>query len=157
MAAGSGAETGAAIFQWPLRVYIEDTDAGGIVYYVNYLKFIERARTEYMRSLGFDKQFIFNQSMMFVVHSLSSEYLRPARLDDALIATVKLLKAGKSYLLMEQSVYRCTEFAKLADDSELLCRAEVKLACVDQQSIKPRRMPATMLAGISQLSADQGQ
>jgi 4-hydroxybenzoyl-CoA thioesterase len=136
-------------FQWPLRVYIEDTDAGGIVYYVNYLKFIERARTEYLRSIGFDKQGIFNESMMFVVHSLQTEYLKPAKLDDALIATAQLIKSGKSFLLMEQKVYRSAQFGKLDTDSELLCRAEVKLACVDQQSLKPKRMPAKLLATIS--------
>src|SRR5690606_7324226 len=78
-------------FCWPLRVYIEDTDAGGIVFYVNYLKYMERARTEMLRSVGFDKDFIFSEALMFVVHSVEVRYRAPARLDDQLIATAHIL------------------------------------------------------------------
>ena len=74
-------------FSLPIRVYIEDTDAGGIVYYVNYLKFMERARTEYMRSLGFDREFIFSGELMFVVQTAEVRYLQPARLDERLDVT----------------------------------------------------------------------
>jgi tol-pal system-associated acyl-CoA thioesterase len=123
-------------FQWPLRVYIEDTDAGGIVYYVNYLKFMERARTEYMRSLGFGKLAIFNQQLMFVVHSVNAKYLKPAMLDDQLSATVRLLKAGAVRLQMEQLILR---------DGELLCKGEVEVACVDKDTMKPRRLPPEIL------------
>ncbi len=127
-------------FKWPMRVYIEDTDAGKIVYYVNYLKFMERARTEYLRSLGFDKQFIFNAELMFVVHSVNAEYLKPAVLDDELQVTAHIIKAGSANLLMEQCVYR---------HDELLCRGEVKIVCVDKQTVKPKRIPADMLAAIN--------
>ena len=133
-----------ATFEWPLRVYIEDTDAGGIVYYVNYLKFMERARTELLRSRGFDKQVIFNADLMFVVHGISTEYLKPARLDDQLVVTAKVSKMGKAYMLMQQQVYR-----QDTENRELLCQAEVKLACVDKQSIKPRRIPAELLSVLS--------
>lgn len=133
-----------ATFEWPLRVYIEDTDAGGIVYYVNYLKFMERARTELLRSQGFGKQFIFDADLMFVVHGIKSEYLKPARLDDQLAVTAKVTKLGKAYMLMEQQVYRENKEAR-----ELLCRAEVKLTCVDKQSIKPKRIPAELLSALS--------
>ena len=132
----------AELFHWPLRVYIEDTDAGGIVYYVNYLKFIERARTEFMRSLGFDKRFIFATDSMFVVHSLTSDFLQPARLDDELVVSTQLLKVGRATLLMAQNVYRVHGSS---DEEELLCRVEVKLACVDKQNIKPRRISAALL------------
>ena len=118
-------------FQWPLRVYIEDTDAGGIVYYVNYLKFMERSRTEYLRSLGFGKQRIFTSNQMFVVHSLNCQYLKPARLDDELIATAKVVRFSRAKLVLEQLIYR---------DSELLCRGEVKLVCVDRQTLKAQRI-----------------
>ena len=74
-------------FSFSLRVYIEDTDAGGIVYYVNYLKFMERARTEFMRSLGYGKDYIFNHNLMFVVRDVAVKYLKPAQLDDELQAT----------------------------------------------------------------------
>ncbi len=133
-----------ATFEWPLRVYIEDTDAGGIVYYVNYLKFMERARTEYMRSLGFGKQFIFDADLMFVVHGINSEYLLPARLDDQLAVTAEIAKLGKAYMLMEQKVYRLNNKGR-----ELLCRAEVKLTCVDKQSIKPKRIPAELISALN--------
>lgn len=81
-------------FSLPLRVYIEDTDAGGIVYYVNYLKFMERARTEYMRALGFDKQFIFSPELMFVVKNVQLGYRQPAHLDDELAVTAQITKLG---------------------------------------------------------------
>lgn len=123
-------------FYWPVRVYIEDTDAGEIVYYVNYLKFMERARTELMRELGFGKQFIFDQQVMFVVHSLTVDYRKPARLDDPLSVSANILKLGKTYILFEQTVRR---------DEKLLCSAQVKIACVDKQTVKPTAIPAAIL------------
>lgn len=136
------------VFEWPLRVYIEDTDAGGIVYYVNYLKFIERARTEFLRHYGFDKTAIFNHELMFVVHSLSSEYVKPARLDDELVATAVIEKVGKTYLQMHQQVLRCINAGQSDEHRELLCRADVKIACVDRQLIKPRKIPPVMMAAL---------
>ncbi len=126
-------------FRLPLRVYIEDTDAGGIVYYVNYLKFMERARTEYMRALGFSKTEIMNDALMFVVSALQTKYLRPARLDEQLIVTARVLAAARVSLRFEQRVYR---------GEELLCDAEVIVACVDSATLKPKRIPATLLAAL---------
>lgn len=123
-------------FSLPVRVYIEDTDAGGIVYYVNYLKFIERARTEFMRSLSLDRDAIFNENLMFVVRRIEVDYRAPARLDDALRATVRLLRVGGASLSMEQSVYR---------GDTLLMEAEVNLACVDPEGVAPRRLPREWL------------
>ncbi len=124
-------------FSLPLRVYIEDTDAGGIVYYVNYLKFMERARTEYMRSLGFGKEFIFNTDLMFVVRDVALTYLAPARLDDELTATASVVKSGAAYIDLAQTVKR--------GDEELV-RGEVKIVCVDKNKLTPRKMPAEVLA-----------
>ncbi len=124
-------------FLLPLRVYIEDTDAGGIVYYVNYLKFMERCRTEFMRSLGFDKNFIFNEELMFVVRDVAVQYLRPAKLDDELIATARLGQLRGAAITMIQSVWR---------GDELLAQGEVKIVCVDKSGLKPRRIPKQMLA-----------
>jgi tol-pal system-associated acyl-CoA thioesterase len=124
-------------FSLPLRVYIEDTDAGGIVYYVNYLKFMERARTEFMRALGFGKAFIFNADLMFVVQSVDVRYLQPARLDDELEATVSARKIGGASMLLHQSVRR---------GETVLAEGEVKIACVNQRQLQPKRMPAEMLA-----------
>src|SRR5690554_2326841 len=96
----------ASEFQLPVRVYVEDTDAGGIVYYVNYLKYLERARTEWFRHHGFEKAAVFRDNLMFVVHSLSINYHRPARLDDLLTATARVLQAGRTFFIMEQRVLR---------------------------------------------------
>ena len=131
-------------FNWPIRVYIEDTDAGGIVYYVNYLKFMERARTEFLRSLGYGREFIFNRDLMFVVHSLSAEYVKPARLDDELSATVRVLKLGKTFISMEQNIL-------FRESGELLCRGEVKIACVTAGGVKPKRIPAEIMETLTAL------
>ena len=123
-------------FAIPVRVYIEDTDAGGIVYYVNYLKYMERARTEYMRAQGFDKRYIFTEDLMFVVSSVEIKYQRPARLDDELQATAKIVEAGAVQLLFEQRILRA------ADE---LCSGYVRVACVDVETLKPRRIPRDLL------------
>jgi tol-pal system-associated acyl-CoA thioesterase len=119
-------------FEFPIRVYIEDTDAGGIVYYVNYFKFMERARTEWMRSFGFGKTSIFEQDMMFVVHSVNADYKSPARLDDQLIATSKVIKTGAAYFVVEQQILL---------DGKVLCSGEAKIVCVDKATMKPKVIP----------------
>lgn len=119
-------------FELPIRVYIEDTDAGGIVYYVNYLKFFERARTEMMRWYGYGKDYIFSADLMFVVGETRAKYLRPARLDDELVATATITEIGAAHLLFEQSVTR---------GDETLCQGTVQVVCVDRHSVKPRRIP----------------
>jgi len=124
-------------FSLDLRVYIEDTDAGGIVYYVNYLKFMERARTEFMRSLGFGKKYVFNHDLMFVVRDVKVQYLRPAALDDELVVTVVIRDLRGASMAMRQRVQR---------GAELLAEGEVTIACVDRAGLRPRRMPAEMIA-----------
>lgn len=131
-------------FSWKVRVYIEDTDAGGIVYYVNYLKFMERARTEALRSLGFDKQFIFEQDEMFVVHSMQVDYRLPARLDDELVVGANIIRRGRTYLLFQQTVSR---------QDELLCAAEIKVACVGRQNMKPAAIPKIIAARLAQFES----
>lgn len=126
----------AAEFSIKLRVYIEDTDAGGIVYYVNYLKFMERARTEFMRSLGFGKDYIFNHDLMFVVRDVAVRYQAPARLDDELEACVTLTAMRGASLVMRQAVRR---------GGELLAAADITVACVDRAGVRPRRLPKDML------------
>ena len=126
-----------AEFSHKLRVYIEDTDAGGIVYYVNYLKFMERARTEFMRSLGYGKNSIFNYDLMFVVRDVAVTYMLPARLDDELEATASIARLRGAGIVFHQSVRR---------DGELLARGEVTIACVDRAEMKPRRLPPEMAA-----------
>lgn len=127
-------------FIWPLRVYIEDTDAGGIVYYVNYLKFMERARTECLRAMGYDKNSIFNQNMMFVVASADVKYYAPAQLDDELTVRTVATKVARSYIVMQQDVYR---------GEQQLCGGEIKVACVDR-AMKPAAMPSDMRQALLQ-------
>lgn len=119
-------------FHMPVRVYVEDTDAGGIVYYVNYLKYMERARTEWFRERGFEKPALFRDDLMFVVHSLTIDYRKPAVLDDALTVTADVVKAGRTFFLVRQSVLR---------GDELLCEADVKVACVSRQGLRPSAIP----------------
>ncbi len=126
-------------FSLGIRVYIEDTDAGGIVYYVNYLKFMERARTEYLRSLGFGKDYIFNHDLMFVVRDAAIRYRAPARLDDELQATACIRRASGAALVFAQRVLR---------GAEVLAEGELTIACVDRSGVKPRRLPAELKAQI---------
>ena len=122
-------------FSIPVRVYIEDTDAGGIVYYVNYLKYMERSRTEFMRQLGYGKTAIFDDDAMFVVASTLVNYLGSAVLDDELSVTATVKKAGRASILFEQLVRR---------ENQLLCQAEVKIACVSRATRSPQAMPDAM-------------
>ena len=124
-------------FSLKLRVYIEDTDAGGIVYYVNYLKFMERARTEFMRAQGYGKDYIFNHDLMFVVKDVAVTYLRPARLDDELEATASIERVRGATMVLHQSVRR---------GDEILAQGDVTIACVDRAGVKPRRLPPGMVA-----------
>ncbi|WP_202410516.1 tol-pal system-associated acyl-CoA thioesterase [Pseudomaricurvus sp. HS19] len=119
-------------FSITVRVYIEDTDAGGIVYYVNYLKYLERARTELLRSVGFDKPAILDEGCLLVVHSAEIKYQKPALLDNELTVTARVSKLARSYVIFEQSVMR---------GEEPICQASIKVACVDQQSMKPCALP----------------
>ena len=128
-------------FFWPVRVYIEDTDAGGIVYYVNYLKFMERARTECLRALGFGKTGIFSDQAMFVVHSLSANYKKAAKLDELLSIEAHVLQLKRSSVLFRQNIWR---------NDELLCEAEVKIACVHPVSMKPVAIPEKLYHVLTQ-------
>ena len=119
-------------FAIPIRVYIEDTDAGGIVYYVNYLKYFERARTERMRAAGFAKPALLDADAMFVVHAMQVEYLCSAVLDDELTVSAAIAELGRVRLAFEQQVLR---------GSERLCRARITVACVDPVTRKPCALP----------------
>lgn len=120
-------------FSLPVRVYIEDTDAGGIVYYVNYLKFMERARTELLRVLGFNKPAVLEEGLLLVVHSAQIDYKSPARLDDALQITAELERLGKTYVVFRQRVLR---------DALCLAEASIKVACVSRAAMRPAALPS---------------
>ncbi len=126
-------------FAFPIRIYWEDTDAGGIVFYANYLKFFERARTEWLRALGVSQHLLREQAGgMFVVSETSVKYHQPARLDDELIVTAALQEAGRAALVIEQ---QATQKANGA----LLCRGSIRIGWVDAQTLKPARIPAVII------------
>lgn len=131
-------------FQLPVRVFIEDTDAGGIVYYVNYLKFMERARTEWLRALGFDFTTLYSEHCLFVVKSAEVDYVSPARMDDLLHVTVSIDKMARTYMRFRQSVQR---------DNNTLCEAVLKVACVNQRTLRPTPIPKTLMAAFEQKNA----
>ena len=127
-------------FGWPVRVYWEDTDAGGIVFYANYLKFFERARTEWLRSLGIHQRELRESSGgMFVVGAAALDYHRPARLDDLLLVTAAVTEAGRASLTIAQSARRD------APGGELLCEGSIRIGWVDASAMKPMRIPATLI------------
>lgn len=119
-------------FAFPLRVYIEDTDAGGIVYYVNYLKFMERARTEFLRELAFGHYLHSEEDFMFVVRGADIRYFQPARMDDALVATAQVQALGRASLVFGQEIRR---------DDIVLASGRIDIACVRRSDMKPRALP----------------
>jgi len=127
-------------FVWPLRVYYEDTDAGGVVYYANYLKFTERARTEWLRASGFEQTDLAQQhGVAFVVRSAAIEYLRPARFNDSLQVTVELIKVGAGQIELGQRVLR---------GNELLATVTVNVACVRLATMRATRIPQPLATRI---------
>lgn len=126
------------VFRWPVRVYYEDTDTGGVVFYANYLKFFERARTEWLRAAGIGQQAMVEQSgRMFMVKSAAIDYHAPAKLDDALIVTVSVGKLGRASVDFIQEAW-----LDHAREPRLLCSGTVRVACVDAGSLRPAGIPA---------------
>ena len=128
-----------------LRVYWEDTDAGGIVFYANYLKYFERARTEWLRSLGFSQEALRAavdpmEAVMFVVTDTSVHYRAPARLDDLLEVSVEILRCGAASMDIRQTATR---------DGHLLAEGDIRIGCVDPVNLKPRRIPAAISTAVA--------
>ncbi len=120
-------------FSWPVRVYYEDTDLGGVVYHANYLKFLERARTEWLRALGVEQTVLAAEhQVIFVVSSIALEYLRPAAFNDELVVTVELEQTGAAQVRLLQRITR---------GAEELVTARVRIACVDTATFRPVRIP----------------
>lgn len=124
-------------FHFPARVYIEDTDGGGIVYYVNYLKFMERARTEFLRDLGFEHYLHSSEDFMFVVRGAQVRYFSPARMDDALVITAQMRSMGRASFIFHQKVMR---------GDTVLVGGDIEIACVKRSDMKPRALPDRLLA-----------
>ena len=128
-----------------LRVYIEDTDAGGIVFYAHYLKFFERARTEWLRHLGFGQQMLRDESGgMFVVSETAVKFHAPARLDDTLVVTAELHTGGKASMTIAQRAYLRAE----SQTDRLLAEGTIRLGWVDSTTLKPGRIPAPVLEAL---------
>ncbi|MBF7073231.1 tol-pal system-associated acyl-CoA thioesterase [Glaciecola sp. MH2013] len=143
----------------PIRVYYEDTDAGGIVYHTNYLKFMERCRTEWLRNLGIEQQSLLEQSVGFVVKDLAMKNAKAAIFNDMLSISCQVVELRKASLLFSQHVYRETDPAlrnndtkqnndNKSDQAELLVSAEIRVACVDLQKMKPIAIPDFILREI---------
>lgn len=127
-------------FSWPVRVYYEDTDAGGVVYYANFLKFFERCRTEWLRSFGIDQTILArDQGLQFVVAEVRVRYLRPARLDDELAIDARVVELGRCSMTFDQLAQR---------DGEVLARGRVKIACIDSQR-QLARLPEAIREGVA--------
>jgi len=128
-----------ARFRWPVRVYYEDTDAAGIVYHASYLKFMERARTEWLRSRGFQqRELAREQRVLFVVSRLDIRYLHPARLDEHLDVELHVTRHGRAGFDLHQRVLR--------DGGGALCAADVRVACLDSARLRPCAIPPNLLS-----------
>ncbi|MDP1952534.1 MAG: tol-pal system-associated acyl-CoA thioesterase [Betaproteobacteria bacterium] len=131
----------APLFAWPVRVYYEDTDAGGVVYYANYLKFFERARTEWLRSFGLNQDKLAREEgLIFVVRRALLDFVRPARLDDLLEITVEPLKLAHVYVDLAQEA-RC--------GAQVVARVQIRVACLAQRSFKPVPLPQSLRESIT--------
>ena len=127
-------------FRWSVRVYYEDTDSGGVVYYANYLKFMERARTEWLRSLGYEQdRLVREQGLLFAVTDVELRYLSPSRFNDALSVTARIVERRRARLRFEQTVYR---------EDQALCAGRIQIACLDAQSFRPRPIPDSLFEEI---------
>jgi acyl-CoA thioester hydrolase len=129
-------------FAWPVRVYYEDTDAQGVVYYANYFRFMERARTEWLRSLGVDQVAMHaDERRIFVVTETQAEFVRPARFNDMVVVTAELTGFSRATFDIEQNIYRDGQ------DGELLLRGSVRAACLNADSMRPMRVPVSIFEG----------
>ena len=130
-----------APFTWPVRVYWEDTDAGGIVFYANYLKFFERARTEWLRSLGIEQRSLRDTTGgMFVVSDARVRYLQPARLDDTLLVTACKSEVGRASMTIQQQAFLSTPTG-----NQLLCEGSIRIGWINATDYKPARIPLVIL------------
>jgi acyl-CoA thioester hydrolase len=126
-------------FEWPIRVYYEDTDAQGVVYYANYFRFMERARTEWLRALGVNQEKMLNEERrMFVVTKTELEFIVPARFNDELIVTARLSGVSRATFDIEQNIYRESR------DGTLCCRGSVSAALLHADTLRPQRVPVSI-------------
>lgn len=130
-------------FIWPLRVYYEDTDAGGVVYYANYLRFMERARTEWLRKLGYEQDKLLEDKVVFVVRKVDIDYLSPARFNDELEVVCRIAHMGRTSLMFEQTI-QCGD--------RVCASAVVTIACINFKTFKPKSIPDNMKEDLRRVS-----
>lgn len=124
-------------FIWPVRVYYEDTDAGGVVYHANYLKFFERARTEMLRAMGYEQdELLAKEGILFVVRSVQVDYLKPARFNEQLQVSAEVIMAKNASLAFEQEITR---------GNDVLCKSIIRIACLDAGTMRPKAIPKYLL------------
>jgi acyl-CoA thioester hydrolase len=131
-------------FAWPVRVYYEDTDAQGLVYFANYFKFMERARTEWLRSLDVEQDKLLAEKRCFVVVDTKAEFIKPAKFNEQLLATAALISRQRATFMIEQNIFR----GSLAGD--LLCRGTTRAAFINTETLKPVRLPDSLFKDSSQ-------
>lgn len=128
------------VFLWPVRIYYEDTDAGGVVYHTNYIKFMERARTEWLRELGFEQDELRDKDgVIFAVRSVQVDYFLPAKFNDELTISSEVINFGKASITIEQEVVRVS--SDTSKKNELLCKGIIKVATLDATLFRPKAMP----------------
>lgn len=128
-------------FIWPIRVYYEDTDAGGVVFHANYLNFLERARTEMLRSLGFEQdQLMALQKIIFAVRSVQVDYLKPVLFNELIDVSAEVIQVKKTSFMFYQEIFR---------GNEVLCQSRVRIACLDAERKKPKAIPAQIMESLS--------
>jgi acyl-CoA thioester hydrolase len=131
-----------ATFDWPVRIYYEDTDAAGVVFYANYLRFMERGRTEWLRMLGYEQDALRRcEGILFTVRRVGLDYLAPALFNDLLTVRSRLAHVGGASLEFDQDILRDA-------DGALCCRGSVKVACIDAATLRPRRLPVGFVSGM---------
>ncbi len=129
-----------SVHQWPIRIYYEDTDMQGIVYYANYLKYLERARTEFLRAAGFEQgDLIEKQGVAFAVRAIQVDYLKPAKFNDELLVTTEVVEVKRASLIFHQMIVRAHS------KHEIINKAIIKIACLDAQSMKVKSIPTLMI------------
>lgn len=132
-------------FNWQVRVYYEDTDSGGVVYYANYLRFMERARTEWLRTLGVEQDTLSQQEgLIFAVRSIQLEYVKPAKFNDLLDVSVAISKTGKASLTFDQAI------SQAEGQKQLLCDGKVKIACLNCETFRPQAIPENIRRELTQ-------
>jgi acyl-CoA thioester hydrolase len=142
-------ETVSPVFEWPVRVYWEDTDAGGVVYYANYLRFLERSRSEWVRALGVDQSKMAEETgAALIVRTANCDFIKSARLDDELRVTCEPVKVGAASMVLNQRVLRVA-------DGELLMKAEIKAGCVDTERWVPRRFPPRLAEAVKKVMPEK--